>query len=155
MDTATKCTVLIVDDNIMSMKLLAKFVVEARHKVVTALSGAEALMLLRYIRPDLILLKVGLLEMDGFEVVRCLRKMPGLALTPVLFICRSVEEFDRCVLVTGSADVITRPYDPAIVKLQLLQYLKHRVVPHVAEAVDCVEELVVTKAAPPGLEGAA
>lgn len=145
--------ILIVDDNVMSMKLLTGIVVESKHEVVTAFSGPEALMLLRYIRPDLILLKVGMPEMDGFEVARSLRQMPGLALTPILFICRSVEEFDRCVLETGSADVVTRPFDPAIIKLQLLQYLQRR---SPGDKGDCwVDDQPEKAAAPPGLGGAA
>jgi CheY-like chemotaxis protein len=68
-------TILVVDDNAVVARMLARFLESKGHKVVTACSGAEALLVAGAIpAPDLILLDLCMPEMDGIEVLRRLKR---------------------------------------------------------------------------------
>ncbi len=80
--------------------------------VITAGSGAEALDRVAELKPDLILLDVMMPEMDGVEVCRRLKDMPGTEDIPVIFItARDSRENKLEGLNAGAADYITKPID--------------------------------------------
>lgn len=70
--------ILVVDDNHDSAESLALFLRLVGNTVEVAYDGPTALVAARVLRPDLILLDIGLPGMDGYEVARCLRQEPGL-----------------------------------------------------------------------------
>lgn len=65
--------VLVVDDNIDAAESLARLLRSRNHDVVTAHSGRAALEVIDGRRPDVIILDLGMPEMDGFEVARQVR----------------------------------------------------------------------------------
>ena len=70
--------VLVIDDNIDAADSMATWLQLAGHDVQTAYGGPAALEVAIVYRPTIVLLDIGLPEMDGHEVARLLRQTPGL-----------------------------------------------------------------------------
>jgi two-component system CheB/CheR fusion protein len=70
--------ILVVDDNEDSARSMATLQRMRGHDTMTAFTGPEALITAAKFLPELVLLDIGLPGMDGYEVARCLRAMPGL-----------------------------------------------------------------------------
>lgn len=72
--------------------------------------GGDALARLRAQRPDLVVLDVGLPDINGFEVCRTLRTFSDV---PVIFLTARHEEIDRIVgLEIGADDYVVKPFSP-------------------------------------------
>lgn len=73
-------------------------------------TGAEALQRIDAARYDLIILDVGLPDIDGFEICRAIRKRDE---TPIVFLTARSDEIDRVVgLELGGDDYVTKPFSP-------------------------------------------
>ncbi|HSI99570.1 MAG TPA: response regulator transcription factor [Patescibacteria group bacterium] len=78
-------------------------------EILEAASGAEALRLVEERRPDLVLLDVGLPDLDGFAVLRELRAFSAV---PVIMLTARDEPIDRVRgLETGADDYVAKPFD--------------------------------------------
>lgn len=128
-------TLLVVDDDPQLRSLLTLALERAGHAVITAADGQQALTHAARHRPDLIVLDVGLPELDGFEVCRRLRQVSDV---PVLFLTARDDEVDRIVgLEIGGDDYVTKPFSPREVVARVQAILKrtqgagaHRVLRH-------------------------
>jgi DNA-binding response OmpR family regulator len=76
--------VLLVDDEKSILMMLEVNFRAAGFDVVTATSGAGALEMAVAARPDAVVLDLGLPDLDGWEVVKRLRELDGVASTPVV-----------------------------------------------------------------------
>jgi two-component system alkaline phosphatase synthesis response regulator PhoP len=77
---------------------------------VTAEDGKAALQTARSERPDLVVLDLGLPEMDGLEVCRALRRDSDV---PIIMLTARVEETDRLIgLELGADDYVIKPFSP-------------------------------------------
>ena len=102
--------ILIVDDDPRLRDLLRIALERAGFTTLSAADGATALIHARRAAPDLIVLDVGLPEMDGFEVCRRLRAGSEV---PILFLTARDDEIDRIVgLELGADDYVTKPFSP-------------------------------------------
>lgn len=96
----------------------------ASFEVLWATSGMEALSLFKEQAIDLVILDIGLPDMDGFEVCRQIREISQV---PLLFLTARSDEIDRVVgLEMGADDYICKPFSPrelvARVKTNLRRY---------------------------------
>jgi len=71
--------VLVVDDNEDAATTLADLLGMMGSEAEVAFDGESALAAILRIRPDVVLLDIGLPDMDGYEVARRIRALPGLA----------------------------------------------------------------------------
>ena len=102
--------ILIVDDDPQIRQMLRIGIGGAGFDVVEAADGAEGLKLAVDAAPDLVVLDIGLPEMDGREVCRRLRRTSQV---PVLFLTAEGDEIDRVVgLELGADDYVTKPFSP-------------------------------------------
>lgn len=86
---------------------------EPGFEVRCAASGAEALVVAREWRPDLIMLDVMMPELDGPSTLSRLRAEPSTAATPVIFItARTQVQEVEAFLSLGAVGVIAKPFDP-------------------------------------------
>jgi DNA-binding response OmpR family regulator len=101
---------LVVDDDSLMRRSLSATLDQAGYATRTAASAADALQAIRSQRPDLVLLDIGLPDMDGLETLRSLRAVaPKL---PVIFVTARRRELDEIVgLELGADDYITKPFD--------------------------------------------
>ncbi len=106
--------VLVVDDNETNRLFVEETLVPLGYEVVSAASGAEALERFAAVQPDCVLLDVRMPGMDGFQTIDALRRLPGGADVPVLFLTalRDLDTFDRA-LRQGGDDFLTKPIHPA------------------------------------------
>lgn len=116
-----KC-ILIVDDN-KSLVLLAQRVLQKEgYDVLTAFNGCDGLQKAQEARPDLVILDIGMPEMDGYEVGRCLRQDANTSKIPLIFLsargkvdnsvqadavslAEQAKAFDEC----GACDFLNKP----------------------------------------------
>ncbi|WP_299838713.1 response regulator transcription factor [uncultured Paracoccus sp.] len=102
--------ILIVDDDPRLRDLVRIALERAGHSVITAADGSQALTHAAREIPDLIVLDVGLPEMDGFETCRRLRARSEV---PILFLTARDDEIDRVLgLELGADDYVTKPFSP-------------------------------------------
>lgn len=120
-------TIMIVDDSPANLKLLLKLLRNEGHRVVAFVSGIQALAAAAASPPDLILLDIGMPEIDGFEVCRRLKADAVLRDIPVLFISALAETEDKVkAFAVGGADYVTKPFQPDEVHARVLTHLQNR-----------------------------
>ena len=102
---------LLVDDDAGFRELLRTTFEDVQVEVDEAASAAEAESRISALRPDVIVLDVGLPGLDGTEVCRRIRADGDW--TPVLFVTARDDEVDRVVgLELGADDYVTKPFSP-------------------------------------------
>jgi PAS domain S-box-containing protein len=123
-----KARILIVDDNQSNLLALAA-VLEPDYDLVFASSGREALQAVRE-RADLdvILMDVHMPEMDGFETVAHIKKMPERAGIPIIFVTAVYQDdpFVKRGYEVGGIDYFSKPFDPEILKMKIAAYAAFR-----------------------------
>ena len=114
--------ILIVDDDPQIRDVLRIALKTAGHAVTEAGDGAEGLAKARNGKTDLIVLDIGLPEMDGLELCRRLRAEHQ---TPVLFLTARDEEIDRVLgFELGGDDYVTKPFSPRELVARIRAILK-------------------------------
>jgi two-component system KDP operon response regulator KdpE len=100
--------VLVVDDEPQLLRALAINLRARRYEVHTAASGSEALRQASTHRPDLVILDLGLPDMDGVEVIAGLR---GWTSVPILVLSGRTDSADKVdALDAGADDYVTKPF---------------------------------------------
>jgi two-component system, OmpR family, response regulator len=100
--------ILIADDEPNIREVITFALERAGFGTVTARNGTEALQQMRRGPVDLIVLDIGMPEMDGLEVCRQIRKTSEV---PILFLSARDEEIDRILgLEIGGDDYVTKPF---------------------------------------------
>jgi CheY-like chemotaxis protein len=87
--------ILVVDDNLDNLRLLATALSEVRYQVRLAASGPLALQAVAEKLPDLILLDITMPEMNGYQVCQQLKANPPTQDIPVIFLSGLDESLDK------------------------------------------------------------
>jgi two-component system KDP operon response regulator KdpE len=102
--------ILLVDDELSIQRAMAPLLRSRGYSVTVAGTGREALDLFARERPDLIILDLGLPDINGIEVCRHVRE---LADTPILILsARGAEKDKVAALDQGADDYMTKPFGP-------------------------------------------
>ncbi|MGB3315480.1 MAG: response regulator, partial [Albidovulum sp.] len=102
--------ILVTDDDPQIREVLRIALERAGFTTLAASDGRAALASAASARPDLIVLDIGLPEMDGLEVCRRLR---ATSQVPILFLTARDDEIDRILgLELGADDYVTKPFSP-------------------------------------------
>ncbi len=116
--------VLVVDDDLDILELISFNLVEAGYLVSIAVTPHEALHKVGNIGPDLIVLDIGLPEMDGFEVCRRLRDKDSSREIPIIMLTARSQESDRVLgFELGANDYLTKPFSPRELVLRIRNLL--------------------------------
>lgn len=116
-------TVLVVEDELPIRRFLKPSLQSQGFKVVEAERGEEALALASSHNPDIILLDLGLPDMDGLEVVKRLREWTA---TPIIILTARGKEKDKITgLDAGADDYLTKPFDVGELMARMRAALRH------------------------------
>jgi putative two-component system response regulator len=117
--------ILVVDDTLANLQLLASMLKKRGHKVRPVPNGKLALQAARSQPPDLILLDINMPEMDGYEVCVELKADPRLSDIPVIFISANIEVLDKVkAFSVGGVDYVTKPFYDDEVEARVEAHLK-------------------------------
>ena len=112
---------LVVDDNRVNRRLLARALQEQGYVVQSAEDGRQALARLRADTTfDIVLLDVLMPEMDGYQTLAEIKGDAGLSHLPVIMISAldEIESVIRCVEM-GATDYLPKPYNPALLRARI------------------------------------
>ncbi len=102
--------ILAVDDDLHIREVIRVALRKAGMTVTEARDGREGLARFAADKPDLIILDIGMPELDGLEVCRQIRKSSNV---PILFLTARDDEIDRVLgLEIGGDDYVTKPFSP-------------------------------------------
>jgi DNA-binding response OmpR family regulator len=105
--------ILIVDDDATMANLLSTVLEFEGFRPLKALSGDEAIRMVKEEAPDLVLLDIMMPGMDGFEVLAHLRKDPRTEKMPVIMLTARTEDRDMFEgWRRGADEYVTKPFDP-------------------------------------------
>jgi DNA-binding response OmpR family regulator len=103
-------TILIVDDETKILRLGRDYLEHAGFTVLTAEDGKIALATTRSAKPNLVVLDLGLPDLDGLDVIRAVRKESNV---PIIVLTARGEETDKLIgLELGADDYLTKPFSP-------------------------------------------
>ncbi|MFN8457924.1 MAG: response regulator transcription factor [Anaerolineae bacterium] len=127
-------TILVVDDETKILRLGRDYLEHAGFTVLAAETGQTALATTRSAKPNLVVLDLGLPDMDGLDVIRAVRKESNV---PIIVLTARGEETDKLVgLELGADDYLTKPFSPKELVARVRAVLRR------AETTPAVEELI-------------
>src|SRR5579871_2199419 len=103
------CSILIVDDEALTVRTISRALTEEHFETLCALSGEEALKVFAEEKPDLVLLDVVLPGMDGIEVLRQIRKQSPATVVLMMSAYHLVERAVEAMKL-GAYDYLVKPF---------------------------------------------
>lgn len=116
-------TILVVEDNEPSRDALARRLERRGFEVVVATDGLEAVSVGRLVKPDLILMDLGLPGIDGWEATRQLKGAASTKDIPIIVLSAHAMSHDReLALEAGGDDFDSKPvrFEPLLDKISAL-----------------------------------
>ena len=104
--------ILLVEDNAMNRDMLGRRLERRGYDVCCATDGPTGIAMAESERPDLILMDIGLGEMDGWEATRRIKRQHGTAAIPVIALTAHALATDRARSIeVGCSEYDTKPVD--------------------------------------------
>ncbi len=120
-------TILIVEDDEETRGALVRDLAARGYRIDEAADGASALRRWEMHRPDIVLLDLGLPDLDGIAIVRRIRKE---ATTPIVILSGRYDEREKVEALEGGADdYVTKPFSVEELNARLHVALRHAVGP--------------------------
>ena len=120
-----KIRVAVIEDNQINIDLIRYQLKVEGFEVFIEKTGEKGLKMIKNQKPDLILLDVGLPDIDGFELCRNLRSDEMTKDYPIIMLTARAEDSDRIeALKLGADDYITKPYNAEELILRIRNLLK-------------------------------
>ena len=114
--------ILVVDDEPAIRRLIQVMLTAHGYRVDQANSGADAIQSAQIVRPDLILLDLSLPDLDGLDVLKCLREWSH---TPILILSVREDESEKiAALEAGADDYMTKPFGAGELRARIRALLR-------------------------------
>src|SRR6266487_3859593 len=129
MSNTSRAQILVVDDDAVSRKILARLLASAGYQCHECEDGAEALALVHAKRPSLLLLDFDMPGLNGTEVLKTLRSDsdPAIAQIPAIMLTgHGSEESEVRCLQAGADDFVTKPVNAAVLRARIETQLRLR-----------------------------
>ena len=105
-------TVLTVDDSRTMRDMLMLALKDAGYNVVQAVDGVHGLEVLAEERPDIVITDINMPNMDGFELIEAVRKIPEFRGTPILVLSTEFSDDKKArARSAGATGWITKPFE--------------------------------------------
>src|SRR5680860_118645 len=112
-------TIMIVDDTEMNIAILVD-ALQDNYEVIVAINGLDAIELLEDQKPDLILLDIIMPEMDGYDVLKTIKKNSELEHIPVILLSAITDSGSKTKgFSLGAVDYVTKPFEIFEVKARV------------------------------------
>jgi len=122
---AKRTKILIVEDDPDTAEMLGAYFEAQGYDVLSAAWGNDAIKLSQETVPDLIIQDIRLPDIDGYEVVKELRKTERTSKVPIIFLTEKKARNDRIMgLQLGAVDYITKPFDMQELRLRVRNALR-------------------------------
>lgn len=122
-------SILIIDDNVVNMKLIRVLLAGEGYDVRTAGDASEALQMLNEFHPGLILMDIQLPGIDGLELTRRLKAEPATRDIPIIGLTAYAMKGDEERIIAAGCDgYISKPIDTRGLPNFVKRYLKKTVV---------------------------
>ncbi len=126
-ERAPLATLLVAEDEPELRAAIGRILVDEGYRVALAPDGAAALRLADRHHPELLVSDVGMPQMDGFELTRRFRELPGNRLAPVVLLTAYAKLTDRLTgFDAGAIDYVLKPFDPAELRARIRSQLELR-----------------------------
>lgn len=120
----TEPTILVIEDDRYSARLVRRALEPYPYRLLHAADGETGLELARQERPDLILLDLGLPDVEGQTLVGLLRQAPGLAQVPLIAVTAWPPDTAKPMAEAYGCDgYISKPISPRTFHAQIANYL--------------------------------
>lgn len=114
--------ILLIDDDALLVKSLAYTLKQNGYATTTATSAEQGFAWMNQYAPDLILLDIGLPDMDGLEMLKRIEQTKKI---PVIFLTARRRELDEVLgLELGAQDYITKPFNPDVLLARIKTVLR-------------------------------
>lgn len=130
-----KNTILIVDDEPQIQKMLGILLDAEDFKIVESTSGKQAVRMCVSTKPDLILLDLGLPDMDGKDVITAIREWSQVPI--IVLSVRSSDEEITSALNMGANDYVTKPFNVDVLLARINAALRSSAVHETGEPELC------------------
>ena len=118
-----KISVLVIEDEKSICDFISRTLELNGYKVMTAFTGKDGLQAITSALPDLVLLDLGLPDMDGNDVIRETRKWSGM---PIIVISARTQEKEKVeALDAGADDYITKPFGTSELLARIRTAMRH------------------------------
>ncbi|MGZ8409109.1 MAG: response regulator [Hyphomicrobium sp.] len=124
MTVANAFAILVVDDEPPIRRFLRTSLVGQGYRVVEAATGGEALTRIRSDRPDIVILDLGLPDVDGIELIRTVRQASQVPI--IVLSSRDSERGKVEALDLGADDYVTKPFGMDELMARIRSALRHR-----------------------------
>ncbi len=122
----TRQKILVVDDLVENIRILSR-ILESEGEIVFARNGKEAIKQVAAANPDLILLDIGLPDIDGFDVIARLKADPRCDGVPIIVATGRDDEFtEERALTAGAVDYVLKPFRPTVIRARARTHLNIR-----------------------------
>jgi two-component system KDP operon response regulator KdpE len=126
-----KNTILIVDDEAQIRKMLNIFLDASDFKIEESESGKQALRMSSSVKPDLILLDLGLPDMDGKDVIVGIRQWSQVPI--IVLSARALDEEIVAALDAGADDYVIKPFNANVLIARIRANLRKALVKEAGE----------------------
>ena len=117
--------ILVVDDETIFIKIAQKSLEASGYEVITANDGLEGLMKAENEHPDLILLDILMPKMDGYNMLKEVRKNEKIKNTPVILCSANDQQNDKKDDLNNGADAyMAKPIESVILLSKIEELLK-------------------------------
>jgi len=120
----TKGKLLIVEDDDDTARMLQYIFETEGYAVTAAATGLDAVRLAGELRPDCIVLDLGLPDRYGVDVAREIRSLPALARVPIIFLTARDAASDRAAGLEVGDDYIVKPFEHTELRLRVRNALR-------------------------------
>jgi len=119
----TKANIIIIEDEKNICNFIETVLSPQGYQVTSAHTGTDGLKLIESLKPDVVLLDLGLPDMDGLELIQEVRSTSTL---PIIVIsARTLERSKVAALDLGADDYLTKPFGTAELLARIRTALRH------------------------------